>query len=92
LIAFAAPSKIFRPVAVSPVRLTMSTFGLPTRASPITLPGPVTTFTTPSGNPAFSMSFASSIVVSGVRLAGFRTAVFPAARAGPSFHTAIISG
>jgi len=49
-------------------------------------PEPGTTLTTPGGKPASSTSFASSSALEGVRLAGLRTMVFPAASAGPSFQ------
>ena len=42
-----------RPVAVEPVKATMSTKGLPVSSSP-TSPAPVMTFNTPGGSPASS--------------------------------------
>ena len=53
---------------------------------------PTTTFTTPSGIPASRASPASRLAESGVSSAGFRTTVLPHARAGPSFHEAMLSG
>ncbi len=54
-------------------------------------PRPVTTFTTPSGKmPAITL--ASFSVVSGVCSDGLMTMVLPPARAGASFHAAIIKG
>ena len=55
-------------------------------------PVPVTTLTTPGGSPASRQSSARRMVVSGVSSAGFRTIVFPQARAGASFQIAMFSG
>jgi hypothetical protein len=88
---WAAAAAISFPVAVSPVRLTMSTSGWRMRRSPTTAPGPVTTLKTPFGK----MSAASSarrIAESGVMDEGFSTTVQPAASAGQSFQIAIMSG
>ncbi len=79
------------PVFTSPVIDTMATPGWRTRASPTVSPWPVTTLNTPGGK----MSAASSATrraVSGVSSDGLRMKVLPAARAGPSFHTAMLSG
>ena len=89
--ALAAPM-ISLPVAVSPVRETMSTLSLAASSLPTTAPGPVIRFTVPGGSPAPSISLPSSRVVSGVMDAGFKTAVFPAASAGASFQIAIMNG
>ena len=80
------------PVAVSPVRETMSTLSLDASSFPTTAPGPVIKFTVPAGMPACSTSLPSSRVVSGVSEAGFRTVVLPAASAGASFQIAIMNG
>ncbi len=80
---------IFLPVAVSPVSEIMLMSSCLQIAAPTSPPGPVTTFITPSGIPASSAAFAISMAVSGVLEAGFRTTVFPAARAGPIFQAAI---
>ncbi|VBM08868.1 Uncharacterised protein [Burkholderia pseudomallei] len=53
---------------------------------------PVTTLNTPAGTPASSASSASLSAVSGVSGDGLSTTVHPAASAGTSFQTAIISG
>ena len=68
----------------------MST-GASTKAPPVS-PAPVTMFTTPGGSSASWITWASSNAVSGVVSAGFRTDVFPVARAGASFHAAMSSG
>ena len=79
------------PVAVSPVIETMRTLGWPTSWSPIALPEPEITFTTPAGRCSARVSPKAS-ALSGVRIDGFRTTVLPAASAGPSFHVAMYSG
>ena len=75
-------SMMRRPLPVSPVKATLSTSGWPQSASPISLPGPVSTLTTPSGIPASRQISPSMMAVIGVALAGFRMSVLPAARAG----------
>ncbi|MBP2684811.1 MAG: hypothetical protein H6Q79_2850, partial [Deltaproteobacteria bacterium] len=52
--------------------------------SPTVPPDPTTTLKTPGGAPASSRISASLRAVSGVVEAGFRTSVFPTARAGPT--------
>jgi hypothetical protein len=87
----AAAAGISLPVAVSPVRLTMSTSGWRMSRSPTVAPGPVTTLRTPFGKiPAASSAI--RMAESGVIDDGFRTTVHPAASAGHSFQIAIISG
>ena len=51
-----------------------------------------TTLTTPAGTPASSSSLTTAIAVSGVALAGRRTTVQPAARAGAILRVAIAAG
>ncbi len=92
LIVCAAPAAIPRPTSVDPVNAIFATSGCSTRRCPQTLPGPATTFSTPSGSPAASAIFSSSTEVSGVSSAGFSTTVLPAASAGATFHDAITSG
>ena len=82
----------FRPTPVEPVKLTMSTSGCATSASPATGPVPVRMLTTPSGTPASCAASANISAVSGVISAGFSTMVLPAAIAGSIFHPAICSG
>ena len=88
----AAARMISCPVAVSPVNATLPIPGWAAIAAPTTGPGPVTTLSTPGGSPASSASSPSRIAVSGEYEAGFRTAVLPAASAGPTFHEAIMIG
>ena len=80
-----------RPAPGEPVIDTIATCGCRTSASP-TSASPVSTFSTPGGRPDSTASSASRSVVPGVCGDGFRTIVLPAARAGPSFQTAITSG
>ena len=81
-----------RPTAVEPVKATFATSSCSTRRWPTTLPGPTRTLTTPSGMPASRAILSNSSAVSGVSSAGFRTTVFPAARAGAIFQLAMVSG
>ena len=62
------------------------------RAFPVSGPQPVTTLTTPGGNPASWTSFASARVETGVWSLGLTTTVHPAASAGASFQLSSISG
>src|SRR5918999_1059448 len=82
---------IHSPVSGEPVSETMSTSGCVTSDDPAGWPWPVITFSTPFGStsPAYSASLTVEI---GVVSAGFSTIVQPAARAGPIFHAAIMSG
>ncbi|MCY1559544.1 hypothetical protein D9M68_965940 [compost metagenome] len=82
---------IREPVATEPVRETMRTFGWVTSGSPTLGPRPNTRLTTPAGKSS-AMNSASLRAVSGVCSEGLSTTVLPAARAGPSFQAAIISG
>ncbi len=81
-----------RPVAVLPVKLTVSMPGCSATAWPASRPSPVTMFTTPSGNPASAMSSPSRSELSEVFSAGLRTMVFPAASAGPSLKAVSVKG
>ena len=79
------------PVATSPVSDTIATPGWPERAAPALSPWPVTTLSTPGGSRSSASSARRSAVI-GVSSDGFSTTVLPAARAGPIFQIAIISG
>ena len=92
LIVAAAPAAIPRPTSVEPVKAILATSGCSTSRCPQTLPGPATTFSTPSGSPASSAIRSSSSAVSGVSSAGLSTIVLPAASAGATFQEAITSG
>ena len=76
--------------AHDPVTDTMAGIGWPTRARPVSR-SPQTTLKTPGGRYSAMISAISS-VETGVVSEGFSTMVFPAAKAGANFHTAIIMG
>src|SRR5215471_6301244 len=80
------------PVASDPVNATFATSGCSTSGTPTSVPNPVTTFTTPDGNPASSISFMNSRIDADVYSDGFTTTVLPAASAGASFHVAKSNG
>ena len=86
----AQATAIWRPVAWLPVNATTSTWRFATRAAPASGPKPVTTLTTPAGSS--SKHFMRRRVESGVSSDGLATTVFPAARAGASFHASRSSG
>ncbi len=81
-----------RPVAVEPVNATLSTPECPARAAPSSREAPVTTLTTPGGNPASPASPASASVAAGECSEGLTTIVHPAASAGASFQVSSSSG
>ena len=87
---WAAETATAMPARTEPVMATRPGTGCSTRLRPVS-PSPLTTLRTPGGriSPAIS---ASRTVDSGVVSLGLRTTVFPAASAGPIFHSAIISG
>ena len=60
--------------------------------APAWAPRPISTLSTPAGMPASMVSSARRRVVSGVSSAGLMTMVQPQARAGMTFHRAIIIG
>ena len=82
---------IRRPVAVDPVKVTMSTIGFDVSSSP-TSPCPVITLSTPGGIPASAAASAIIIASSGVHGCGFSTTVHPTARAGATFTTFNMNG
>jgi hypothetical protein len=82
-----------RPVAVDPVKATMSTDGEVVRTSPIRWSLLVTMLTTPGGMSVFSaISRPMRRALNGVSGAGFTTHVLPMARAGPSLFSRISTG
>ena len=81
-------SMIFRPTARLPVNESLSTIGWLISASPVGSPGPVTTFSTPAGSPASSISWASRSTANVAYSDGLSTTVQPAARAGAIFCAA----
>ena len=80
----AAATLTARPPTSPPVKATFRVSGCLTKTSPTSVPKPVTTFSTPSGNPACVPSRESSINEAEVNSDGFTTTVFPAAKAGAS--------
>ncbi|MCY1527072.1 hypothetical protein D9M68_621260 [compost metagenome] len=84
---------ILRPTGVEPVKVTRPGSGCSTKASPISLPAPTTTLSTPAGSPASSNMRASSKPPhTGVSLAGLTTTALPSARAGASERWVRCSG
>ena len=73
-----------RPAAFDPVKQTLRTASWVTKRPPMVAPSPGTTCMTPSGTPASRASSPRRSAVRGVRLAGLRTTVLPAASAGPN--------
>ena len=82
---------MMRPTSVDPVKAIFCTSGCSTRNFPV-VPSPVTTLNTPGGSAAACAISAKHSAVNGVNSAGFRITVFPAARAGATFHATISSG
>ena len=80
------------PTAVLPVKLTMSTTGADTRASPHSGVDPTTTLTTPGGKPASFIASTIAITPSGSCGAGFTTTVLPMASAGPILPATLFIG
>ncbi len=80
------------PVAVEPVNDTACTSGCATSGSPVSLPKPCTTFSTPAGIPASRARLPSIEAVSGDSSLIFSTAVLPNARQGATFHVAVMNG
>ena len=85
----AARSITFLPTSVEPVNITKSTASI--SAAP-TAPPPGATMKTSSGSPHSRRPSAISSEVSGVRLAGLRTAALPAASAGMQSPKEFVSG
>src|SRR5574342_467552 len=80
------------PVASDPVNAILATSGCSTSGAPTSAPKPVTTLTTPGGNPASSTSLTNSSTDADVNSDGLITTVLPAASAGASFHAVNSSG
>src|SRR4051794_10852187 len=89
----AAVASSRRPTSVEPVNDSLRTRGSSTIA-PTTAPAVrvVRQLTTPGGTPASSSSATIARAVSGVSVAGLRTTVHPAARAGPALPGALAAG
>src|SRR3569833_1532578 len=80
------------PVVSEPVKVILATSGCSTSGVPASPPNPVTTLTTPGGNPACSISLQNSSSDADVNSEGLITAVLPAASAGASFQAVSSSG
>ena len=80
------------PVAVEPVNEMARTSGRAHSGSPVSLPKPCTTFSTPAGMPASSASSPRRAAVMGDSSLIFSTAVLPKARHGATFHVAVMKG
>ena len=88
-----AASMIRRPVAVEPVKATMSTSGDVVMTSPTRWSLLLTMLTTPGGISVCSAtSRAMRAALNGVSGAGFTTQVLPIARTGPSLLSRISTG
>ena len=86
----AAAAATSLPARMLPVTETICGTGCDTSALPVSR-SPQSTLNTPGGRNSEASS-ASRTVVTGVVSDGLSTTVLPAASAGPTFHTAIISG
>ena len=82
---------IYLPTSVLPVKAIFCISPCLTIACPV-FSAPVTIFTTPGGKSASWIISANFIAVSGVVSAGFKTTVFPVAKAGAIFHADISKG
>jgi hypothetical protein len=80
------------PVAVEPVKATLSTPGWAASAAPVSRLSRVTTFSTPAGRPAACKISANATVEAGACSEGLATQVQPAASSGASFQVRSISG
>ena len=87
----AAHFKICEPTGVDPVKAILAIRVLVARASPASLPKPLTTLSTPAGSKSPITSISTKIEA-GVCSAGFSITQLPAAKAGASFHAAISIG
>ena len=88
----AAAFPISRAVSTDPVNEMRLTPGWATSAAPASSPIPCTTFRTPGGSSASAAKSARSEQVRGAHSGGFRTAVQPAASAGPTFQVESMKG
>ena len=79
------------PIALEPVKVTMSTSGWDESRSP-TAASPGTRFSTPAATPASSASRTSATEHSAPRGEGIRTTEQPAASAGPTFQAIMLTG
>src|SRR6266478_3708925 len=80
------------PTSFEPVKETARTSGCCRSSSPTWLPEPTTMFSTPVGTPACSKIRITLAPVNGVSVAGLKTTVFPATKAGAIFQAGIEAG
>src|SRR5882762_8018039 len=80
------------PTGFEPVKETAFTAGWLTISSPASEPDPRIKFKTPAGMPAAANNSTMRTAVAGVSVAGLKTTVFPATRAGAIFQTGIATG
>lgn len=80
------------PTTVLPVKLIFPIPICALIAAPATDPRPVTTFSTPGGNPASAARRAMKRDVRGAISEGLKTIAFPVASAGPSFQESVKRG
>src|ERR1700680_340764 len=88
----AAVVPTMRPTVDDPVNDTARTSGCSNSGAPASGPNPVTTLTTPFGNPASVRTRTRLNVDRGVSCAGLITQVLPQTSAGKSFHEGIAMG
>src|SRR5216117_3052739 len=88
-----APARMMScPTSTDPVKQIFAMSGWRASLAPATEPFPGTTLIVPGGKPASTESRATSMALIGVYSAGFRTTVFPAARAGAMFQATNMRG
>src|SRR5262249_31726913 len=87
-----AAATICFPIAVDPVKLSLSTPGWEARAAPAVEPIPGITLTTPGGTPASTAGRHNASGANGASSDGLRMQVQPAARAGANFIALPIIG
>ena len=92
VIRSAEAARIRWPTPRLPVKVTLSTPGWVTSASPVGSPGPGTRLNTPDGTPASSISSVSRREVSTANSDGLSTTVQPVASAGATFWAKSMSG
>src|ERR1051325_9487793 len=80
------------PTWLDPVNDTALTAGWLMISSPASEPEPKTKFNTPGGMPASANNSTIRVAVAGVMVAGLKTTVLPATKAGAIFQTGIATG
>src|ERR1043165_8862309 len=80
------------PTGLDPVKETALTAGWPMISSPASEPEPRIRLRTPGGRPASSNICTMRTAVPGVMVAGLKTTVLPATKAGDNFQVGIATG